>query len=323
MNVVAVTGGTGFIGRHVVALLERHGAKVRILTRQGGTVPEAEMIAGDVTDPLAIRRLLQGAHAVIHLAGVAHTALRTAKEQEEAWRINVEGPRVLLEQSDQAGVRRVLLTSSAHVYREHRGYEIGEDAPTGNDDFYSRTKEAMEKLAVNGRRKTEVVVVRPCLTYGPGVRFNLERLMRAVDRGYYFHLSGQDPKRSFLSVNNVAAAIVHLLEAGSDGQIYNIADEHPESLVAFVNRLAQFMNRRSPRTMPYGLARAAAWTLTPLARLGIKMPMHREALAKLTDTFTISTKKLAATKFIWPDSGELAFREMVEFYQGKQQGLRD
>jgi len=279
------------------------------------SIGAAEVVVGDLTDSAAVERLLQGAHAVIHLAGVAHTALRTKEDRDKAWRVNVGGTRLLLELSKRMGVRRALLISSAHVYKQHRGSGIDESAPTGNDDLYSRTKQAVEELAVTDGQGVDIVIIRPCLTYGAGVRFNLERLMTAVDRGYYFHLSGQDPMRSFLSVHNAAAAIVHLLDRGVDRQIYNVADERADSLVTFTNRLAECMNRRRPRVLPYGLARAVAFGLTPLTRLGMKTPMDREALSKLTDTFTVSIRKLAESGFAWPDTGEFALRQMVEFYK--------
>jgi nucleoside-diphosphate-sugar epimerase len=321
MKLVAVTGGTGFIGRHVVALLQQRGVRVRVLSREPASRLGCESVIGDITESKAVAQVVDGADAVIHLAGVAHTTLRTAKERENAWHVNVEGSRLVLQESDKRGVRRVLLASSAHVYREHCGEDIPEAAAIGNEDFYSKTKAAMEELAGDFDRRVELVIARPCLTYGPGVRFNLERLMRALDRGYYFHLRGEEPKRSFLSVHNAAAAMVHLLEAGSDGQAYNIADEHPANLVEFVDRLAALMKCSTPRRIPCGLARAAAHVLTPLEKLGFKAPISHQALAKLTETFTISTKKLAATRFEWPDTGEIGLREMVESYQrSKQQG---
>jgi nucleoside-diphosphate-sugar epimerase len=319
MKRVAVTGATGLIGRHVLPLLEQRGIDVRALSRRACRAGSAEVVLGDLTDPKAVGQLLEGADAVIHLAGVAHTALWTREDHENAWKVNVGGTQLLLERCKALGVRRALLASSAHVYKEHSGFEVNESAPTGDDDFYSKTKVAIEHLAATAVQGIEIIIVRPCLTYGAGARFNLERIMRAVDRGYYFHLSGHDPMRSFLSAHNAAAAMVHLLDHGGDRQTYNIADEHPESLMKFVNRLADRMGRRPPRTLPYGLVRAAALVLTPLTRLGVKVPLDCEALAKLTKTFTISVNKLAETGFAWPDTGDRAQQQMIEFYLAAKQ----
>jgi nucleoside-diphosphate-sugar epimerase len=322
-RLVAVTGATGLIGRHVVSLLEDRGFDVKVLSRRESNLGSSKVVLGDLAEPAALGRLLQGVDTVIHLAGVAHTTLRTPEEREKAWRVNVGGTQLLLEQCRKMGVRRALLTSSVHVYRQHRGSEIDECSPIGNENFYSRTKEAVEKLAESEGSGLDIIIIRPCLTYGAGVRFNLEQLMKALDRGYYFHLSGSDPKRSFLSVHNAAAAFVHLLDHGSDRQRYNVADEHPESLIEFVNRLAARIGTRAPRRLPYGLAQVAVLGLTPLTKLGMKPPINRERVTKLTETFTVSVRKLAETGFMWPDRGELAQQQMAEFYIASKRRNRE
>uniref|UniRef100_UPI0011781165 NAD-dependent epimerase/dehydratase family protein n=1 Tax=Amycolatopsis kentuckyensis TaxID=218823 RepID=UPI0011781165 len=94
--VIAVTGGTGFLGAHTVALLVAAGARVRVLARDpaAGTVPDGvEVVPGDVTDEVAVARLVAGADAVLHAAGVYSF---DSRRRAELARVNVAGTETVL-----------------------------------------------------------------------------------------------------------------------------------------------------------------------------------------------------------------------------------
>lgn len=317
MAVIAVTGATGFIGRHVVPLLLEHGHSVRALVRGGGEgLPSgAFAIAGEVTDVAAVEQALRGTEIVIHLAGVAHTTLTSEEDRNRARAVNVGGARNVLEAASRFGVRRVVIASSAHVYNGQRGIMVREDASQVPENLYAETKIEVERLACEfAQRGVEVVVGRPCLTYGPNVRFNLCKLMQAIDRGIYFHVGSRRVERSFASVYSGAAAFVHLAEKGTPGEAYNIADREPMLLEDFTNDLACRMQRRRPRRVPYPALWSGAAAFTIAGRLGIRGPLTLESLRKLTESFSLNTDKLASTGFVWPDKGERARDDMVKAY---------
>ncbi len=317
MAVVAVTGATGFIGRHVVALLLEQGHSVRALVRDGReALPSgAFAVAGEVTDVAALEQALHGAEIVIHLAGVAHTTLTSDDERNRAREVNVGGARNVLEAAARVGVRRVVIASSAHVYAGQRGLGVREDAPQAAENLYAETKIEVEKLACEfAQRSIEVVIGRPSLTYGPNVRFNLFKLMQAIDRGIYFHVGARKVERSFASVYSAAAAFVHLAGKGVPGEAYNIADREPMLLEDFTNDLAERMKRRRPRRIPYPMLWAGAAGFTLAGKLGVRGPLTLESLRKLTESFSLNTDKLASTGFVWPDDGERARDDMVKAY---------
>lgn len=318
MAVVAVTGGTGFIGRHVVPLLLEHGHDVRTLLRLGhenGLGSRAGAVSGDVTDPAAVESLLRGAEIVLHFAGVAHTALSTETDRQCARDVNVGGARNVLDAALKHGVRRVVIASSAHVYEGQRGINVREDARQAPENLYAETKIEVERLARQASRQgLEVVIGRPCLTYGPNVGFNLLRLMRAIEKGVYFHAGHRRVERSFASVYSTASAFVFLAEEGAPGEAYNIADPCSEGLNEFANDLASRMKRRRPKRLPYPLLYTTAAGFSALKTLGFEAPLTLESLHKLTESFSISTQKLAAAGFQWPDAGERARQDMVEAY---------
>lgn len=314
---IAVTGASGLIGVHLLPVLLGEGYQLRVLSRRlQESSPGIIQLQGDIRSADAVCHLMRGCNAAIHLAGVAHTSLRSQAEMDEAFQINVGGTRNVLAAAQNAGVERVLLASSAHVYAEQEGMELDEQSPTAGDSFYARTKLMVEQAgleAANTNRLT-VVIVRPCLTYGPGVRFNLESLMRAIQGHYYFHVRGRNPIRSFLSVGNAAAAIMHLSQVGTNGRIYNLADEVPLPLVQFIDSLADLLKVQRPRNVPMFAIRSAISVAALLKRMGLHTPITRESLRKLTVSFTLDVTALASSGFRWSDDGLVTRKRMVEAY---------
>jgi nucleoside-diphosphate-sugar epimerase len=200
------------------------------------------------------------------------------------------------------------------VYAAQNGIDIDEDSPIAASSFYSETKIAAEQLVREvGDSRLTVVIVRPCLIYGPGTRFNLERMMRAIDMGYYLHVAGLRPTRSFLSVENAARALQHLA-LGSTSGTFNLADRRPWSTVEFANELADRMKRPRPRAVPSSLLYGAAAVGSAAQRLGIRLPISRDSISKLTSDFSLSTSRLASCGFEWDCNDGLLRQEMVDHY---------
>jgi dihydroflavonol-4-reductase len=316
---IAVTGATGLVGSHLLPLLLKRGYRLRVLSRRPWPdSPGVTRICGDIRSNHAVRNLVRGCSAVIHLAGIAHTSLRSQSEREEAEAINVGGTRNMLAAAGDTGANRVLLVSSAHVYLGQEGVELDEQSATAGDSFYARTKLMVEQAGLEavGAGGLGVVIARPCLVYGPGVRFNLEALMRAIRGRYCFLIRGTNPIRSFLSVHNASAGIMHLLEFGQSGRIYNLADQDPLPLVEFVNSLADLLQVSRPWKMPQCVMRAAVEGAESLQRIGLRVPINRETLRKFTVSFTLDVSRLAALGFRWPETGSATRRSMVEAYLG-------
>jgi nucleoside-diphosphate-sugar epimerase len=139
-------------------------------------------------------------------------------------------------------------------------------------------------------------------------------MMRGIDRGYYFHIFGKNPMRSFLSVENAARAMAHLAARGVPSGTYNLADASPYSLVDFGNELADRMKRRRPRNAPYAVLRVAGAAGSVIQKLGVHLPVSRESIAKLTSDFTLCTRRLAQTGFEWDGDGGAARQQLVDHY---------
>jgi UDP-glucose 4-epimerase len=316
LKVIGVTGGTGFVGQRLVARLAQD-SPVRVLAVEMGAVPEknAEYIIGEVTSPELTNKFARGCTSIIHLAGIAHSSLRTEADKQHAYKVNVEGTKTVLSAALSHGVPRFLFVSTAHVYAAHSGLDIDESASVAASSYYSFTKVVAEEFVREASEQgMEIVIARPCLIYGPGVRFNLDRMMHGIDHGYYFHISGRNPRRSFLSIENAARALAHLAGRSIAAGTYNLADDSSYSLVDFANDLADRMKRPRPLTVPFVMVRAAGSIGSAIQKLGFNLPVSTETIAKLTSDFSLSTHKLEQTNFEWDLNYGALRQDMVDHY---------
>ncbi|MEV6647286.1 NAD-dependent epimerase/dehydratase family protein [Amycolatopsis sp. NPDC051371] len=174
---VAVTGGTGFLGAHTVGALLRRGHRVRLLIRDParllaaltplGIAPDAvEAVAGDVADPAAAARLVSGADGLLHAAGVYTFDPR---RRAEVRRVNEHGTEVVLEAGRQAGTGRMVYVSTVGALYPAAAGAIGPGSPVGRSrETYLASKAAAERIARRHRAGgSGVVITRPPALLGP------------------------------------------------------------------------------------------------------------------------------------------------------------
>jgi nucleoside-diphosphate-sugar epimerase len=197
VKAVLVTGASGFIGRPTCSSFEKSGWSVTPGTRANGSLEGGWP--------------LQGVDAVVHLAGIAHEL--SAQNAEQTYvEMNCKATERLARAAAKAGVRRFVFMSSIKVNGERtpvdRPFRAG-DAPRPQDRYARSKWQAEQALArVAAETGLEVVVLRPPLVYGPGVKANFLRLVRLVARRLPLPLGAVDNRRSLLFVGNLADLVV-------------------------------------------------------------------------------------------------------------------
>jgi nucleoside-diphosphate-sugar epimerase len=243
--VIAVTGATGFIGRHLCRYLSDQGHAVRALvrapSRELAALPRLEQrVVEDFARFAGWAGALEGTRAVVHLAGFAHgrggdAALRA---------VNVEATL----RAAQGARGRFLYVSSAKVHGERGSFD--ESSPLAPGERYAVSKAAAEERlrAVPALRLT---VLRPPLVYGPGVGANFLRLLQAIAHGVPLPLASVRNRRSFLYVGNLVHAIAACLEReASVGRTYLLADGPPVSTPALCREIGRALGRPA-RLFPF------------------------------------------------------------------------
>jgi UDP-glucose 4-epimerase len=255
---ILVTGASGFIGSALVPALTAAGYAARRAVRR---LPERQSPDGDTAAVGEIdgttdwAEALRGVETVVHLAARTHVLRETASDALAAYRrINVDGTRRLATQAAAAGVRRLVFLSSIKVNGERtfaRPY-TEDDAPQP-EDAYGTTKWEAEQVLRAIERETglEVVILRPPLVYGPGVKGNFLRLMKLASRGWPLPLASVRNRRSLVYVGNLVDAILACIKApAAAGRTFLVADGHDLSTPELVRALAKCL-AVPPRLYPF------------------------------------------------------------------------
>lgn len=235
MKTVLITGSSGFVGQHLTPELTQQGYSLHPITRAnfGDITP-----ASDWSQPLA-----HGIDTVIHLAARVHLMQDTANDPLAAYRAaNTSSTLNLARQAAAAGVRRFIFLSSIKVNGEGRDTPYTEQDTPNPSDPYAISKWEAEQglLEIAAETGLEVVILRPPLIYGPGVKANFLRLMRWVERGIPLPFGSIHNQRSLLYIGNLVDAIRICIEhPAAANQTFLVCDNEPLSTAELIRKLAQ------------------------------------------------------------------------------------
>lgn len=247
---ILVTGANGFVGRAVCRQLADAGIAAVAAWRGSGEAPSGATRVVRIPSIGAhddFGAVLAGCRVVVHLAARVHVMGDESGDALAAYRqTNVDGTLNLARQAVATGVRRFVFLSTAKVLGEEGDLDAREAQADCPDDPYSRSKfEAEQGLReIAGASGLELVVLRPPLVYGPGVKANFLRLLRAVDRGWPLPLGAVSNRRSMIYVGNLADAIITCTRhPAASGRTYLVSDGDDPSTPELVRRLAANLGR--------------------------------------------------------------------------------
>lgn len=241
---VLVTGASGFIGLAVCRQLLEGGYAVKALGRNltglqnlvQSYPQQIECVSQDLVALAPGPELFIKVDFVIHLAAYASAAGISATELNT---LNVDASVALAQQAQQAGVKRFIFLSSAQV-----------EAIKGSESFYAQESYALSKLAAEqalqakcqqGGRGMQLVIIRPPLVYGPGVKGNFARLQHAVAKGRWLPLGAlKQNKRSYLALDNLTDFIeLCLVHPKAATQPWLVSDNQDVTTAELINNLGQ------------------------------------------------------------------------------------
>ena len=317
MNRILVTGAGGFVGRPLCEELLHSGYRVRAAVRALGQFPAGmEAVAvGAIDGRTDWADALRGVDTLIHLAARVHVMRDSAADPlAEFLKVNLHGTANLAQQAARAGVKRLVCVSSVKVNGEEtfgqRSYtEL--DTPAPQDPYGIskwRAEQDLHRIALE--TGLEVVIVRPPLVYGPGVKGNFISLLAAIDRGMPLPLAGARNLRSLIYVGNLVDALIACAtHPAAAGQTYLVSDGDDVSTALLVEKIAEALGRNSRAfNFPPGLLRAAA---TLLGRA--------EQVNRLFGSLRVSDKKIRG-ELGWspPYTLEQGLRETAVWYRARQ-----
>lgn len=260
-----ITGATGFVGAHVARAAAASGARLRVLVRPTSNKehlpPGAEQVVGDLRDPAGFAAALEGCDGLIHVAADYRLWV---PDPAEMYKANVEGTRKLLGLAHEAGVRRVVYTSSVATMGFKRdGTVVDETTPVSEADMighYKRSKWMAEQVAVDAARAGQhVIILNPTTPVGaldvkptPTGRI----LVDFLNRNFPAYV---ETGLNLVDVREVARMHLRALEVGQPGQRYILGGENL-TLKQILDRLGAITGLPSPKAkVPHAVAMAFAF----------------------------------------------------------------
>ena len=262
----AVTGTSGFVGRHLVAYLLRQGHRITCISRHGTALPGTEhRPVRDYLDVPALTQAMAGAEAVIHLAARAHMLNDTAASPEQAFReANLDGALAVARAARSAGVARLVLVSSIGVNgNATRGRAFtAADRPEPAEPYavskWDGEQAVTRELADS---PTGLVILRPTLVYGADCPGNFRLLLNLVHRLPIVPLGALTRRRSLIHVDNLCDALsLAALHPGALSRTFLLSDGQDLSVAEVARILCRAFGKNPTRVVavPEGLLRALA-----------------------------------------------------------------
>ena len=283
---ILISGSTGYLGRYIVTA-----NSLNSMFTVGRSAKNNLII--DLATKIPVLTGLSELPSVIHAAGKAHSVPRDLAEEEEFYKVNVDGTRNLLKgidvwvESNQGRVypRQFVFVSTVAVYGLEEGVNISENQVLEPISAYGKSKLEAEKLVLDWGKKhgVNILILRLPLIFGFGAPGNLGAMEKAIKKGYYFRIGTGNAVRSMVDVEQLSDFLVNL--DGSESGTYNLVSYHRS--FKEVEQIFSDKFHKRIKVIP-------SWMATLAAKLGDMIPgfpLNSYRLKKLESSLTFDCSK--------------------------------
>jgi nucleoside-diphosphate-sugar epimerase len=275
-----LTGGTGFLGKNVIPILE----KQYEVTTCGMTL--GNIIKTNLAKQVPM--LTKHYDIVLHAAGKAHSVPKNLSEEQVFFEVNLQGTINLCAALEKSGVpNSFIFISSVSVYGLHQGELITENDSLLAIDPYGVSKIRAESLVLEWCKTHNVVctILRLPLVVGENPPGNLGAMIRGLNKGYYFNIAGGKAKKSMVLAEDVAKIIIKASEIGG---IYNLTDGYHPNFFELSNAISKQIDKSRIFNIPFFVAKTIALFGDAF---GNKFPLDSNKLRKITSDLTFDDSK--------------------------------
>jgi GlcNAc-P-P-Und epimerase len=298
---VSLLGGSGFIGTRLASLLAHEQIPFRIGDlRRSKSFPD-QWTECDVRQRHTLTDLVRSSGAIINLAAQHRDDVRPLSLYHQT---NVHGASEVCAAARDAGVRKIIFTSSVAVY----GFQpkaVDENGPFAPFNEYGKTKleaEAVYRAWADEDPSRTLVIVRPTVVFGEGNRGNVFNLLHQIASGRFLMVGAGKNIKSMCYVGNVAAFLLHLIAWAPGTHIFNYADGPDMDTMTLVEHVRRCLNRQgSPARIPKSLALAGGHMVDVVARVsGRSFPVSAIRVRKFCESTQFFANRIERTGFIPP-----------------------
>lgn len=316
---VFITGGTGFIGSALIReLISNSDYELSALVRQSTLSPfisdsQIKKVVGDLNDIDKWSKHLEGVDVIIHAAAQTQLISKQNNLLEKYREINVEPVKKMAKVASISGVKRFIFLSSIKVNGEQNTLDKPfsvQDTPNPTD-AYGITKLEAEQALFNiaGSSSMEVVVLRPPLVYGPGVKGNFLTMLKWVDKGLPLPLGGIKGKRSFVGIQNLVDLVCLCVKhPDAANRVFMVSDDDDISLPELLVKIGRRLGKKT-RLLPI-----PAGLILMLTSIAEKKAAGHRLVGNLRVEVKETQKILNWTPMITLEEG---LDDVISWYQGK------
>lgn len=277
-----MTGATGFIGTHLLRKLLDQGHHCRCLVRRMDDLTSifddgnVNLFLGDITDANSLRDVGKDIDVAFHLAAEGHVASVSGKEYSRAFEINVRGTANFARACALNRVTRFIHFSSTAAMGLAKHSRIDETTPCHPVTPYQMSKYEAERILISVSRQLDlnIVILRPCMVYGPGGKGEFLKFCRLINLGIFPRIGTGANLTPMVYVEDVVQAAVSAIRKGKSGQVYLVASDRSYPLAEIHKSICDALNIR--RWYPYVPVWAAYWAafiIEHLSRLTKRPPI--------------------------------------------------
>lgn len=291
---IAITGGSGFIGTRLKALLEQAGHTCIIID-----IRDANPV--DILDLPKLTDALKGCDAIYHLAAEHRDDVFPRSRYYD---VNVRGTENVTKAADANGITRLIFTSSFAVY----GLDAktpDESTPPAPFNDYGQSKlegeQVLQKWSMSNP-DARLTIVRPVVVFGESNRGNVHTLVEQVCANRFMMVGDGRNHKSISYVGNTSAFLAFLLDLNENGEIYNYADSPDFSMNELMAVICKSLGRDKPSfALPFPVGLSAGYTFDVIARVtGKKFPISAVRIRKFCADTTCNADKARRAGFTPP-----------------------
>jgi nucleoside-diphosphate-sugar epimerase len=311
---ILILGGSGFIGTRLTALFTEQRVPVRIGDIRPSEAFPSLWVQCDVRRYEILSEVVRDTSAIVNLAAEHRDDVRPLSRYHET---NVEGASQVCIAARNAGIQKIVFSSSVAVYGFHP-YPVDESGPFAPFNAYGKTKLEAEGVyrawAAEDPSRT-LAIVRPTVVFGEGNRGNVYNLLHQIASGRFLMVGSGNNAKSMAYVGNVAAFLIHTLSLGPDVHIFNYVDGpdmNSRELVEYIKRCL----RRPGKTpgIPRPVALAGGHLMDVLARLsGRRFPISAIRVRKFCESTQFRADLAAQSRFTPPYSLSESLGRTIQF----------
>ena len=281
-----MTGASGFLGKEMCRIL----SKDNDIWALGRTPTPYNNIESDLSNP-DIKLPKVQFNQIIHLAGKAHSYPKTEKEIQAFEEVNYQGTLHLLNAlENQTEIKTFVFASTIAVYGLENGSNIEESFPTQPTTPYGKSKLKAEKAIIDWctNRNIQYLILRLPLIAGENPIGNLGAMKKAIQKGYYVRIKGNQAQKSLVLASDIAHIVAHF--EGQSG-IYHLTDGYNPTFNEIEQAFEKAMNRKIRLNIPLSFLKKMATVGDVLQKIYIKTPLSTLTLNKLTSSLTFNDDK--------------------------------